>query len=406
MRDGDIRTKKSIDPLHDSSRAVYFQGSLSESLSSGDCSVLSLLSDSKEEEPLEQEPRVTDAGSVKLTVKRMEKKFERRKQKIGRLCTGRSQSYVKMMEAHEEAVYQVLVAKHRNRVGKSGDNRQFTDTTHASLLVQSWWMFLFEANHTLPASYVVLLVSMGHSTFYAFFDVVMRSSYHAMISSKFASSLSLDQYHAIEIIIGLVLIRLNGNIFYWQDKNSIHLANIEMHNRLKLNRWDALILKRLKGALLSSAMNMFGFYLVYLGLGHFYYSGLHSFVNFFYAWYDGFRKQAEQDLCGAVAVNTTTSSGESNDADYVRMVPTCDMLVEQVSPQGDWLDVDYHNHPQCYYFYYDQYQQLQEWLVHHFCMDETQEWRILLIVYHGFWLIVFSTLIAAKGDNILRYCDD
>jgi hypothetical protein len=380
-----------------------FRGSPSKSPLRDDCSLLRAISEYEEDEGEEQGLPVSWDENEKL--QRLESNFQRRKQKLRLLSNGRSRAYVKMLLAGEEEAHQILVANCTIGSDKGKDNvRQRTETVPSSLFLQSFRSLLFELNHTLPASYLVLLVCMGHTTFYAFLDVFMTTSYYTMISSHLTPTLNLGMFHGFEVIIGLLLIRINGNIFYWQDPTSFHLANIEMRNRLKLNRWDALIVKRLKGTLLSSAMNMFGFYLAYMGLAHFYYGGLSSFVGIFSTWYDRIWKQAETGLWEAARANMTPAADGTN-LDRIRFLPSCDMLVEQISPlscspRGDWLDVQSHYHPQYYK------ENIQQWLVRQFCMDESQEWRILSLLYHGFWLALASTLIAVNGDNILRYCDD
>jgi hypothetical protein len=122
-------------------------------------------------------------------------------------------------------------------------------------------------------------------------------------------------------------------------------------------------------------------------------------------------KQAELVL----RANATTSAVETNSTDIeVSVSPTCTMLVEHLTPvvcypEDNWLGMD--NHSEAYYYklhdyFHRSYQVIQHWLAHQFCMDTTYEWRILSIVYHGFWITLVATLIASNGDNILRYCDD
>jgi hypothetical protein len=356
----------------------------------------------------EEGDQISDDGSENLT--RLQKKFECRKERLRRLCNGRPLSYIKMLEAHEEAVHQVVVAHCTNQFGQNHENRQ-TERRKPTFLQQSWWAVLFELNHTLPASYQVLLVCMGHATFFAFFDVVMKSLYYSLIANDMATSLSIHAYHALEIILGLVLIRINGNIFYWQDDTSSYLGNVEMRNRLKLNWLDAIALKRLKGSILGSAFTMFGFYLVYMGLTHFYYSAFLCLYNIFYTWYESVSKQA--DL--AVRANATIFATETNSTDIdVSVSPSCTVLVEHLAPgicypEDDWLGMD--NPSEAYYYklydyFYRFYQVMQQWLAQQLCMDTTYEWRILSLVYHGFWIALVATLIAINGDNILRYCDD
>ena len=144
---------------------------------------------------------------------------------------------------------------------------------------------------------------------------------------------------------------------------------MEMQNRAILGTSDAKLMKRINGTVWSSALNMFGYYLASLGLFHVYSDGLLKVLKPFEDWY----------LEIFLAAGGTFSAWGQPDT-----LP-CQHLVDAVATGVEYT--------------------YTQRVIEYFCKDESQEWRAIVLVYHGFWLAVAAGLGWYVGENILEYCD-
>lgn len=333
---------------------------------------------------------------------RLKRKLHIRRQRLLRLCEGRRSSYVKLLQANDDAARAISLAIYMERhsiseekdessglIHDDSDNKdpcyppqQSEELSHrkdavsrhstsskdldrgASTVVRLWWMVLFEYNLTLPSFFTVMIVLLGHTTFYCTVDVLLKSLYY----NVFENLITFDQFVVGQILLGLSLIRVNGNIFYWLSPRDYNLVRLEMQNRLSIRSRDAQFLKRIKGSVLSSAFNMFGYYFASIGVFHFYSIGQQKYLQPFEEWYVKVFLEA---------------GGSYNSSTGQEVKQECHHLVETVDAHDD----------------------LSKWLIHYFCTDSTMEWRALVIVYHGLCLAVTAVLAAALGQNLLTFCD-
>ncbi|KAL3902837.1 MAG: hypothetical protein SGILL_010677, partial [Bacillariaceae sp.] len=347
-------------------------------------------------------------------IRRLERKLELRRQRLQRLCEGRrSPTYTRLLQATTAAADAMELASYRERHDTiveeetSNDNDDQSDddncTKTTSISVKTathtdnepvpksdvcsshsatetstkiarppssttsmslWWILLFEINHTLPAVGIVLVVLMGHVAFYGGLEALSRSIYYSGIDQYF----SLNQFFGCMVILGLALLRLNGTLYYWLDQNDFALVRLELQNRLTLGTIDAKFMKRIKGTVLCSAMNMFGYYISSVGLNHFYYNGSLAVLKPFEDWY----MEAFRAMGGAFSAETGLAEP-----------PACHTIVDWVAPSGEY----------------------SQKLFHYFCADETQEWRAITLVYHGLWFVAAAGLARFVGQNVMEYCN-
>lgn len=246
-------------------------------------------------------------------------------------------------------------------------------------------MLQFEAIHTLPCSYTVLVVMVVHSTFYGVIDVVSRIVYAFL-----KNLISINTFNIFQLCLGLALLRVNGHSFcYTSTTNDYNLVRMEMSNRLKLGAFDARLLKRLKRSVsISSSCNMFGYYLICFGISNFYDAQLEEFMKLFSGWFDGIWNLATEIVTAEVneQLSHTTNTNleqlhEMTAPMETAISPTCEVASDYISsPMGKRL----------YYFW---------------CTDYTNEYLSVQLVFHGFFLAVSIGLATHIGQNFLTFCD-
>jgi hypothetical protein len=346
-------------------------------------------------------------------IKRLEQKLKLRRQRLQKLCVGRRSSFVQLVEANDVAASEITLALYKEKeqhqmikkgnVMNGGDNRDDNDgslsqqqrrrqhqpvqtlshpknapitTADApvvrqqqglSIMMRMWWMILFEYNLTLSCFFTVMVVLLGHTTFYSALEVTLKCVYYTV----FESWLTLDQFFLLQIMLGLGLLRINGNVFYWLNSKDYNLVRLEMQNRLKLGWWDAKFLKRIKGHRLSSAMNMFGYYLASVGVYYFYYHGQLRVLRPFEEWY--------------VAVFRSVGGKYDPVTGQEIKVPCPDLWGAMPSTGSDYV--------------------VSKWLLDYFCNDVTAEWKLIVLLYHGLCLTITAIMAAKLGQNVLTFCD-
>jgi hypothetical protein len=330
-------------------------------------------------------------------IQRLERKLELRRQRLRKLCAGRRSSYVQLLQANEQAASEITLTLYRERrpvqhtktISKNKNKLESSSPKDASRIFSPesiephstntarnqqnpsmtrriWWMTLFECHLTLPAFFTVLIILLGHATFYNALEVSLKCLFYTF----FHGYMTLEQFFLAQIAIGLLLLRMNGNAFYWLNSNDYNLVRLELQNRLTLGSMDAGFLKRIKGTVWSSALNMFGYYLACIGVYHFYYVGQLATMRPFEAWYVKIFLEA---------------GGTFDPLTGQEIKPPCQDIVDVVLSSNDSI--------------------LWQWLMRYFCSDTTAEWRLIVLLYHGFWLAV-TTLVAARlGHGLLTLCD-
>ncbi len=139
--------------------------------------------------------------------------------------------------------------------------------TRFSLLRRIQGILLLEG-HSLEAAWIAIWYSMGHQSFYAVLDTVVKAVY-------LQSGISGNIFYLLLTFLGLMIMRLNGYLWFWLGQDSYRLVKFEIHNRLCLQYWDARILswfRKSKWKPLTVYFSIVGYYLLYIGMVHFYYA--------------------------------------------------------------------------------------------------------------------------------------
>ncbi|KAG7341926.1 hypothetical protein IV203_007018 [Nitzschia inconspicua] len=321
-------------------------------------------------------------------IQRLEQKLELRRQRLRKLCAGRRSSFIRLVEANDAAAGEITRNLHKKRqsdpdIGgtSKGSRKNYlktapqeelpspepksssSDKEGPSLPLRLWWNVLFECHLTLPAYFTILVVLLGHTTFYCMLDELMNFIYRNFLDDV----VTLNQFYISQILLGLSLIRVNGNVFFWLAPNDYNLVRFEMQNRLTLGSLDARFLKHIKGTVSSSALNMFGYYLGSVGVYHFYDQGQLAVMKAFEAWYMKVFFEA---------------GGTLDPASGLDIKPLCQELVDVVSSS-----------------------KILSQLIDYSCNDSTMEWRLIVTVYHAICLAITALVAARLGQNLLTFCD-
>mmetsp|Transcript_6033 Transcript_6033/g.17160 ORF Transcript_6033/g.17160 Transcript_6033/m.17160 type:complete len:569 (-) Transcript_6033:307-2013(-) len=390
--------------------------SSSSSSSSEESSLLSSWSDSSLEGE-EQLPSL-DISDEFEGIQRLEKKLAIRKERLKLLCVGRPAAYLQWVESNEEAAGKIRIASYKenhpdevtnedehkdNDIGTdkrlpSAYPSEVSSTTSSSqtrllspLLSanqsSAYWLGLlqFEALHTLPCAYAIIVVMIGHCTFYSFMEVLGKSLY----KSWFNSWISPDVYYCIFTVVGLVLMRINGHCFWYSSTNNKYsLVKMELGNRLKLGTFDARLLKRIRGSVTASACNMFGCYFVCVGINYFYYKECDRRMDSFEKWFDGIWNRATDIVNDEVTeklqqfaiINYKFMADTSGSAE-TRISPTCEVAEGLLSSP------------------------FVKRLYHFWCTDYSNEYKSVELTYHGVSLLASMGLAFLIGQNVMTFCD-
>jgi hypothetical protein len=362
--------------------------------------VSSLLSSWSDEEEYDDEVEESDVSDCK-GIERLKKKLALRKERLKRLCVGRPPAYIRLLRNNEEVASEIEISKYKKRhPDMDNDNNKEDDTNNenheedkllSSGSEKTWRVWLgmiqVEAYHTLPCFYVICVTTFGHVTFYGFWEIMMRIIYYTFMEKLMSHSI----FNILITFFGCCLLRLNGSAFDYSSTKNYTLLRMEMNNRLKRGSFDTRLWKRIQMLpVVSSGCNMFGYYLVCIGMSHFYYKYFERFIVQFESWWTSIYSTAIELVTDEIQQQVQQ---QQQPADiFVLGGIASPIIVEPVSPACERV-ADLVSSP------------ILKWLVIGWCSDPTQEDRNVQIVYHGFWLIISFGLAIKIGQNMMTLCD-
>jgi len=220
---------------------------------------------------------------------RLERSFAERDEILVKLISddggdgaAKDSRYVQMLYRHEFAVRRALLHKLEKQVDALKDHEarqrqkeklgQLTESLlrpknlpkqvkacsqqqPASPLTDSSW-YLFETRHSLPGVATLCLFCLCHNSLYELITQILYDT-TAYIENQ-------DALYVAVFLLGVLLCRISGGIFDWLSPQQYNLNKFESHNRLRLQKWDAVLLRKLKHSypLLRYAMYYVGYCLV------------------------------------------------------------------------------------------------------------------------------------------------
>lgn len=352
----------------------------SSSESSEDDSLLSTWSDDASQQGILPELYVS---SKYQGIKRLEKQLEQRKKRLKRLCEGQPPAYVYMLKQNEKLAAKIKVAEY---VKENSD--EILNPKVKKMLESkgreprsTFGILQFEWIHTLPCAYVLFVCMAVHTTFFGVTDCAFRILYATVLEPM---KVGFYTFYVYLMLLGFTLLRFNGGIFYYSSTMAYHRAQMEMSNRLRIGMFDARLFKRIKGNIIGSYFNMFGYYLISVGISKFYYGAYH----FVYAKVDagiGLVWQAATELINA-EVKEKQAKWEYiplglSEGEDLSVSPSCKFAVDQVSKT------------------------LLKPFFLVLCADTTFEYKSLELFFHTSCLLLIAYLSHRVGRNAMKACD-
>lgn len=354
----------------------------SSSQSSEDDSLLSAWSDRTSQQGILPKLHVS---SKYQGLERLEKKLEQRKLRLERLCEGQPPAYVYMLQQNEKLAATIKVAEYLktnpdqslSRKGKEGPALKAYEPSPLGILQFEWI-------HTMRCAYILLVQMAIHTTFYGVTDCSCRIFYEAVVEPR---KVDVSSFYTFLMLVGFTLLRFNGGIFFYSSTAAYHRAKMEMSNRLRIGMLDARIFKRIKGNIIESYFNMFGYYLICIGISKFYYRA----YDYVYAKADAWMNViwlASSDLINADLKERQdeweyffeTGQELSEEEDW-KVSPSCAFAVDQVSKT----------------FLKPFFMVL--------CRDTTLEYKSIELTFHTLCLLLIAYLNHRVGLNAMKACD-
>jgi len=356
--------------------------SSSSSRSSEESSLMSSCSDESEDgkEPMPS----LHVRSKYQGLQRLEKKLALRKERLKHLCVGQPPAYVHLIERNEEIARNIKIAKYKEQHPDEDATLVSKPMLPKNKAIDSFQGILqFEGLHTVPCAVTVFIICLGHSAFFGFVECLCRIAYHSFLKQWIAE----NKFYIILIFVGLLLLRFNGGLFFYARDRAYNLIKIEMSNRLKVGMFDARIFKLIKGSMTYSSFNMFGYYLICIGINHFYEGYLYVWMDQHSAWIDGIWSRA-------VDLANTERIQKQNRCEH--FYPLLDCVVsapnEDISPSCE-VATEIVSHPVLKYLY------------NFWCNDVSNEYKSIEIIFHWIWLLLSACFAIHAGQNLMTYCD-
>jgi hypothetical protein len=228
---------------------------------------------------------IESVGSDYQGWERLERTLEIRDKTLKRVSKGRSEAFVEMLRNHEEAAKQQKRKEYGQELALQGPPGDFPThngdqsvaisqtllTDNTGVLGEVRRLLLFEGCQSGEAVATIVISCAVGIAVYSLIDAGLRE-----IGRLSAPYVNINQYHALLIVFGVIVMRLTGYFWWYLEGDSFACVKFELHNRQKLGYWDARLMNYLyrssgRTAFARDCLNILGFYSLYIGLYHFYY---------------------------------------------------------------------------------------------------------------------------------------
>jgi len=292
-------------------------------------------------------------------------------------------SIARVLQHREDAAGRVKLAEYQrqsqrcNGCSTSSDNEglSYQDVPWIHRL-KSW--FLFDCHYTLPSCFRLVITSTCHLAMYGVLEATSKMIYQRV----FFHFMNLYVFHGCQVLLGLVLLRANGYLWQFLDKDAYKTLKFDMHNRFYLGFLDARVLAFFKDTVYHSATNTIGFCLVYVGLHRLSDQLYLDFMSSLDEWYLDTR-DAIVEVQNFPKNSTVFYSWEGTSMYFSEAAQhTCLALKQYVEPT------------------------LLQGLFEYCCTDPFQDWIIFEMMYNILFLVIGASLGASIGINILQLYDE
>jgi len=258
-------------------------GSSSSSSSSDSSSLLSQLSDRSEsdDDALRETKTVIILATLEQKWDNLERKFAQRARLLERIGKGKSKDFIRQLRDREQKVRrqtleQLLQTEARDakeraifqrRLDVESFSKGHVDDDDArrqqSFRQRCYDCWVFERNSSMPAIFSLVVHCWAHI---GIFDGL--GSVADAFKTKIAHVWALESTHSLDVTIflfGVFLMRLSGDLFWWLSDEAYDRVKFDLHNRLRLQCWDAYILSVVRERdILRVILFMVGFTFTYI----------------------------------------------------------------------------------------------------------------------------------------------
>jgi hypothetical protein len=239
----------------------------------------------------------------------LEAKFARRDRILDHISQGKSRAFVELMRKHEEEVRSdererlILKLLYATKERKSSvtnaldgeekcdsDRLAFPDKASlalgraqstaerkkegepsrtATFSAMAREFLVYELSTTVPAALSFVAQTL---TEYASYEITSILVWQARRHIRSDSDKYQDGLMMLIFVLGLVLMRFSGSLYWWLSDRDYGCVKFEMHNRLRLGRWDARVLQWARSrSYMRCFLFIFGYYLSFAGILHYVY---------------------------------------------------------------------------------------------------------------------------------------
>lgn len=215
---------------------------------------------------------------------RAKKRFRRRNRRLRQLSQGKRSLYNALLWQMENASREHYLEE---RKLPKEEREQFALSPSPSMeSKQSSFNnlrteFLFECFHLPEGIWSIFVFCFGNAACACVFDKISN------IGLKL-TGIGEYQFYITQILASLLVMRINGYLWWWVGHDAYRLVKFDLHNRLELGFWDAKFMKYMshpKRNAANSLINMISFYAFYTGVYFFYLKAYGNVELSIWSWY-------------------------------------------------------------------------------------------------------------------------
>lgn len=242
-----------------------------------DDSMLSCSDDAESDEDMFS----SDDEPSPASLKELKKEFKARDELLDQLVQGIDPTYARMMRENEQAVRKQKMLQSKQKQRPNVDSKASATTTkpHCSssvrkgdqngaaiveearkvgLMERLYRMVAFDVQNMLPGVLVLILNCIA----YTGFGQIVRS--FVVLLSRNKEFESQQFLPAAMILLSVVILRFTGGMCDWVNEATNARIKFDMKNRLRLGKWDALVIKWFLGhEFIATYLNVFSFFTAY-----------------------------------------------------------------------------------------------------------------------------------------------
>lgn len=184
----------------------------------------------------------------------------------------------KLFQENEQALHDLLLHENYERDNKNESDHQPPSDTYTSSnvevskkqLVSKWRTHLqFEFKYSIPGIGALLLYCLAHASTY---ELVSNVVYEIVESDTQIIPINKTVVYTTLLLTGCCIARCTGLIWDFVGPIQFRSVKFDLHNRLRLQMWDAKLLHILNDRIpfvVKGILDTLAFYLIYISMAHY-----------------------------------------------------------------------------------------------------------------------------------------